>query len=48
MKQVDGSGREELEMASPFLCCPLNRECHVKENPDRVKIEFSRVGILFI
>ena len=24
-------------MVSPFLCCPVNRECHVKENPDRKK-----------
>ena len=24
-------------MASTFPCCPLNRECHVKENPDRKK-----------
>ena len=22
-------------MASPFPCCPVNRECHVKENPDK-------------
>ena len=24
-------------MASPFTCCPVNRECHVKENPDGEK-----------
>lgn len=22
-------------MASPFPCCTVNRECHVKENPDQ-------------
>ena len=31
------SDREELDMASSFPFCPVNRECHVKENPDRKK-----------
>ena len=22
-------------MAFPFPCCPVNRECHVKENPHK-------------
>ena len=25
-------------MVSPFPCCPVNRECHVKGNPDRKNI----------
>ena len=41
-------------MASPFPCCPVNRECHVKENPDRKKkknpwdIAFFKIIFLFI
>ena len=29
------SRREELELASPFPCCPVIPECEVKQNPDR-------------
>ena len=29
------SRREELELASPFPCCPVIPECEVKQNLDR-------------
>ena len=31
------NGREELKIASPFPCCPVNPKFHVKENRDREK-----------
>ena len=37
IREAGGSGTEELKMASPFTRCPVNREFHVKENPDRKK-----------
>ena len=37
IREAGGSGTKELKMASPFTRCPVNRECHVKENPDRKK-----------
>ena len=41
--EAGGSGREELNIASPFHCCSVNRECHVKENSVGKKI----VGLFF-
>ena len=35
------NGREELKIASPFPCCPVNPKCHVKENPDREKKRYD-------
>ena len=32
-------------MASPFPCCPVNRECYVKENPDRKKKKSTKLSI---
>ena len=29
-------------MTSPFPCCPVNREGHVKENPDRKQKEKTK------
>ena len=37
VSEAGGSGREELKMVPLFPCCPVNRECYVKENPDRKK-----------
>ena len=34
---MGGSGREELESASPFPCCPVVCECLVEGNPERIK-----------
>lgn len=34
---MGGSSKELLEMAFPFPGCPMNLECHVKENLDRKK-----------
>ena len=33
-------------MASPFPCCPVNRECHVKGNPDRKKKKCLRTPVV--
>ena len=30
-------------MVSPFPCCPVNSECHVKENPDRKKADILMI-----
>ena len=32
-------------MASPFPCYPVNRECHVKGNPDRKKKKIISVCV---
>lgn len=39
--EVDGSGREELEIASSFSYSPLNYECNVKENHIQKKKVFN-------
>ena len=38
------NGREELKIASPFPCCPVNPKFHVKENRDREKKK-KRYGV---
>ena len=37
IREAGESGGEELEMASSFPYYPMNRECHVKQNPDTKK-----------
>ena len=37
--EAGGSGREELELASRILYCPVTRECSVRHNPDRKNME---------
>ena len=45
LREVGGSGREELELAFPFPQCPLSRKCQVKENADQR--EFKKISIHF-
>ena len=45
VSEASGSGREKLELASPFHYCSVIHQCHVKENPD-IKIQLTLTKML--
>ena len=42
---MSGSGREELELVSPFLSYPVIRQFQAKENPKRKKKSSEKVKL---
>ena len=44
--EAGGNCREELQLASPFPCCPMNSECRVEEKPDRKKKQQTKAKLL--
>ena len=42
---MSGVGREELELVSPFLSCPVIRQFQAKENPERKKKSSEKVKL---